>query len=444
MFTLDDEYAALKQRAASIFAREALAARKLKKWEAFMAFDADDNGLLSAAEVYGALRFLNMPALTAEDVVDFLNAGDLNRDGLLDYKEYLDLLEDPDGDGDEDSDEGEVRNGHGIKTIGATDEDLKSDQVDDRLPTKKQTMEKVPPYGAEEVREVIFRRKREEMERVREERARREAYQAELDRKIFEEELKASASRKGGANPRKINPFGLAARFKVGDAVAFVTDSKTTTKGKTESATASKDTRDTKEPASSKMSVVKSVSINPPWTYSLIVINEDDQKKLYEEENAGILQEHLLPLRLKIPKEPEMSDGKESVGSADNAKQETSHVNAIHTKLEELSINIAAKRKEKLEGNINDQTKTTEYSFAANSSPLRTVVAGKGASFKAVMASTLRKKAEKTRMCCTKGHEVIKLSYKNNYERCALCKKSGVLYHCEKMYSSRWNSPCRR
>ena len=140
----------------------------------------------------------------------------------------------------------------------------------------------------------------------------------------------------------------------------------------------------------------------------------------------------------------EMSDGKESVGSADNAKQETSHVNAIHTKLEELSINIAAKRKEKLEGNINDQTKTTEYSFAANSSPLRTVVAGKGASFKAVMASTLRKKAEKTRMCCTKGHEVIKLSYKNNYDRCALCKKSGVLYHCEKMYSSRWNSPCRR
>ena len=28
------------------------------------AFDADDNGLLSASEVYGALRFLGMPALT--------------------------------------------------------------------------------------------------------------------------------------------------------------------------------------------------------------------------------------------------------------------------------------------------------------------------------------------------------------------------------------------
>ena len=124
--------------------------------------------------------------------------------------------------------------------------------------------------------------------------------------------------------------------------------------------------------------------------------------------------------------------------------KDASHVNAIHTRLEELSIKIAAKRNENLEGNIGDQTKTTEYSFAANSSPLRTIVAGKGASFKAVMASTLRKKAEKTRMCCTKGHEVIKLSYKNNYDRCALCKKSGVMYHCAKMYSVRWNSPCRR
>ena len=46
-----------------------------------MAFDADDNGLLSAAEVYGALRFLGMPGLGPGDAVDFLEAGDTNRDG---------------------------------------------------------------------------------------------------------------------------------------------------------------------------------------------------------------------------------------------------------------------------------------------------------------------------------------------------------------------------
>ena len=64
------------------------------------------------------------------------------------------------------------------------------------------------PYGAEEVREVIFRRKREEMERVREERARREAY-TELDRKIFEEELKASLAAKVAPIPVRLTRLGL-------------------------------------------------------------------------------------------------------------------------------------------------------------------------------------------------------------------------------------------
>ena len=54
------------------------------------------------------------------------------------------------------------------------------------------------------MREVMVQRKREEMDRAREDRARREAYAAELDRKIFEEELRSSASREGGANPVKL------------------------------------------------------------------------------------------------------------------------------------------------------------------------------------------------------------------------------------------------
>jgi hypothetical protein len=49
---------------------------------------SDDNGLLGPAELYGALRWLQMPDLTPEDVVDFLEAGDVNHDGHLDYKEY--------------------------------------------------------------------------------------------------------------------------------------------------------------------------------------------------------------------------------------------------------------------------------------------------------------------------------------------------------------------
>ena len=46
-------------------------------------------------QVYGALKWLGMPGICADDAVDFLEAGDANHDGLLDYKEWIDLLEDP-------------------------------------------------------------------------------------------------------------------------------------------------------------------------------------------------------------------------------------------------------------------------------------------------------------------------------------------------------------
>ena len=78
---------------------------------------------------------------------------------------------------------------------------------------------------------------------------------------------------------------------------------------------------------------------------------------------------------------------------------------------------------------------TTEYRFTSNSSPLRTVVTGKGASFKPVLAPTLRRIAEGKPLCCTEGHSLKRFGYKNRYDRCAVCKKSGVDYHCERMYA---------
>merc|ERR1711916_398336 len=60
---------------------------------------------------------------------------------------------------------------------------------------------KIEPYGGDEIREVIIRRKQLELTRIREERLRRQAYADALDVKVFEEELEASKLRKGGANP---------------------------------------------------------------------------------------------------------------------------------------------------------------------------------------------------------------------------------------------------
>jgi hypothetical protein len=46
--------------------RLALNRRELTPWEAFVAFDADNNSRLSPSELYGALRWLQVPELTAE------------------------------------------------------------------------------------------------------------------------------------------------------------------------------------------------------------------------------------------------------------------------------------------------------------------------------------------------------------------------------------------
>ena len=107
-----------------------------------------------------------------------------------------------------------------------------------------------------------------------------------------------------------------------------------------------------------------------------------------------------------------------------------------------------AEKKEATEAEMKAKVKanhlTTEYRFTSNSSPLRTVVTGKGASFKPVLAPTLRRIAEGKPLCCTEGHSLKRFGYKNRYDRCAVCKKSGVDYHCERMYAASYRSPCRK
>ena len=89
---MPDEWAALKQQAQAVFIIEALKAKKVTLWEAFSAFDYDNNGILAPSEFYGALKWLGVPNLTAEDAVDFIEAADTNNDGMVDYKEYMDML----------------------------------------------------------------------------------------------------------------------------------------------------------------------------------------------------------------------------------------------------------------------------------------------------------------------------------------------------------------
>jgi hypothetical protein len=74
------------------FIRGALRIRSVTSWEAFVAVDADGNAHLAPSELYAFLRWLDVPDLTPEDVVDFFELADKNRDGMIQYAEYMYVL----------------------------------------------------------------------------------------------------------------------------------------------------------------------------------------------------------------------------------------------------------------------------------------------------------------------------------------------------------------
>eukprot|EP00457_Paulinella_chromatophora_P000019 gb/GEZN01000019.1/.p1 GENE.gb/GEZN01000019.1/~~gb/GEZN01000019.1/.p1 ORF type:complete len:4425 (-),score=920.40 gb/GEZN01000019.1/:221-11590(-) len=186
LLSVVDEWSSLKQRAHAVCIREALRTLQVTLWEAFTLFDSDNNGSLSAAELYGAVRVCKVPGANAEDVVDLLESADRNRDGALDYREFLDLLSDPEQKDQDELDEQDVEEAGDSRSRAAL-------------------LGKVEPYGSEELRVILVRRKQAEMTQQREEKVRRQIYQQVLDRKLFEEELAASAARPGGANPKLYN-----------------------------------------------------------------------------------------------------------------------------------------------------------------------------------------------------------------------------------------------
>ena len=90
LFTLEDEWAMLAQRAQAVRVREAIRARGLLLHDAFLKFDYDRNGLLSLGEVYGALEWLRIPNVTPADVLFFVRAS--SSDDHISYANFMELL----------------------------------------------------------------------------------------------------------------------------------------------------------------------------------------------------------------------------------------------------------------------------------------------------------------------------------------------------------------
>lgn len=83
----------LAQRAQAVRVREAIRARGLLLHDAFLKFDYDRNGLLSLAEVYGALDWLQVPNVTPADVLFFVRGA--TRDESISYANFMELLGTP-------------------------------------------------------------------------------------------------------------------------------------------------------------------------------------------------------------------------------------------------------------------------------------------------------------------------------------------------------------
>ena len=89
LFTLEDEWAMLKERAHAVRLREAIKAKGWRLYDAFNKFDANDDGSLSFAEVWGALDYLRIAA-TPKDVVEFVSA--ISAEGRILYEQFYELL----------------------------------------------------------------------------------------------------------------------------------------------------------------------------------------------------------------------------------------------------------------------------------------------------------------------------------------------------------------
>lgn len=60
-------------------------------YDAFSKFNYSKNGLLAPPEVWSMFAYFHIDA-TAEDIVDFVNAADVDRDGNVSYKEFVEAL----------------------------------------------------------------------------------------------------------------------------------------------------------------------------------------------------------------------------------------------------------------------------------------------------------------------------------------------------------------
>ncbi|SPR02027.1 EF-hand domain-containing protein [Plasmodiophora brassicae] len=186
LFAIPNEFSLLRQRAQSSRLRLAIEDKGIPFYDAFRLFDHALNGLLSPAELWGALEWLGFN-VAPDDVLDFMRSADKDNDGYISYREFTDMIRQPydDEGGVETSALGSpTATGVGHLSASATRLQPKGEDILRSLKQARDLEE-----SAEEEREA--QRERDEERRIRE--------------RLLEAELEMDAAQAGGHNPKITN-----------------------------------------------------------------------------------------------------------------------------------------------------------------------------------------------------------------------------------------------
>ena len=188
LFTIPSAYHMLLQRAQSARLRTEIAAKGILQYDMFRSADFDRNGLLTAAELWGALDWLGVE-VSAEDVVGLVLTFDSDGDRNLNYNEFVSMLLDPLA--PPDAREREAEGG------GETAEPAAAAAHG----AQQSTFTRIQPKGEAEI-EVVMADMRAEEKRIEEEEMRSEKEEeAKIASEIRQEEEEADRKQQGGPNP---------------------------------------------------------------------------------------------------------------------------------------------------------------------------------------------------------------------------------------------------
>jgi len=196
LFTLPDEYHLLKQRAQSVRIREAVKRKGLLLFDAFRMFDTSRNGLITPAELWGAFDWLKIDA-AAEDILDFIRTADKNKDGCIDYREFVEMVRDPDA------------------KLEDLDKESESDEID-KATSSILELGSIQPKGHDELKELQEKQQVEQKRIEEEEMEREREFEQKILREITEEEEALDLIQEGGPNPKMIGDGCLKYDFTTG------------------------------------------------------------------------------------------------------------------------------------------------------------------------------------------------------------------------------------